>query len=84
MSREQSRWSLGCRRVSAVGDLHEAGRRVTLIETGEVATNMQPDDSDQSSMLDPSDIAAAIPFAVTRPEHGCIKDGQLTPRGKGN
>ena len=42
----------------------------TLVETGEVATEMQtPDDIASTKMLDAIDVADAIVYALTRPDH---------------
>jgi NADP-dependent 3-hydroxy acid dehydrogenase YdfG len=63
---------------SVQADLHRQGIKVTLIETGEVATEMQSDDDIASmSMLQAEDVADAILFALTRPAHVCISDVQL-------
>ena len=63
---------------SARRDLRRHGIRVTLIEPGEVATPIQPqEDLDNTQMLDPEDVADAIVYAVTRPAHVCINDIQI-------
>lgn len=65
---------------SAFRDLRADGIRVTLVEPGEVATPMQPAEALESKrMLDPEDVADAIVYAVSRPEHVCINDIQITP-----
>lgn len=63
---------------SARRDLRRHGIRVTLIEPGEVATPIQPEeDLENIPMLDPEDVADAIVYAVTRPAHVCINDIQI-------
>ena len=63
---------------SVLVDLNRQGIKVTLVETGEVATEMQtPEDIASMKMLDASDVADAITYALTRPDHVCIKDIQL-------
>ena len=63
---------------SARRDLRRHGIRVTLIEPGEVATPIQPEeDLARMKMLNPEDVADAILYAVTRPPHVCISDIQL-------
>lgn len=69
---------------SALRDLRDDGIRVTLIEPGEVATPMQPEEEIESTpMLDPVDVADAILYAVSRPDHVCINDVQIIPSGRG-
>jgi NADP-dependent 3-hydroxy acid dehydrogenase YdfG len=54
------------------------GIKVTLIETGEVATEMQSDEDIASSiMLEADDVADAILYALTRPTRVCINDIQM-------
>lgn len=61
-------------------DLRQHCIRVTLIEPGEVDTPMQPDEDRESMrMLDPEDVADAIVYAVSRPEHVCVCALQLVP-----
>ena len=56
-------------------DLAQHGVRVTLVEPGEVATPMQPEeDLATKQMLTPEDVADAIVYAVTRPAHVCVND----------
>ncbi len=63
---------------SVLVDLNRQGIKVTLLETGEVATEMQSDQDIASiNMLDADDVADAIMYAVTRPAHVCIKDIQM-------
>ena len=59
-------------------DLNRQGIKTTLVETGEVATEMQtPDDIASMKMLDATDVADAIVYALTRPDHVCVNDIQL-------
>jgi NADP-dependent 3-hydroxy acid dehydrogenase YdfG len=63
---------------SVQADLRGNGIKVTLVETGEVATEMQTDDDIASiPMLLADDVADAILFALTRPGHVCIADIQM-------
>jgi NADP-dependent 3-hydroxy acid dehydrogenase YdfG len=63
---------------SVLVDLNRQGVKVTLVETGEVATEMQSDQDIASiNMLDAADVADAIMYAVTRPAHVCINDIQM-------
>ena len=63
---------------SVLEDLNRQEIEVTLLETGEVATEMQSDQDIASiNMLDADDVADAIVYAVTRPAHVCIKDIQM-------
>lgn len=63
---------------SVQADLRGQGIKVTLIETGEVATEMQSDaDIASMAMLFADDVADAIVFALTRPSHVCIADIQM-------
>jgi NADP-dependent 3-hydroxy acid dehydrogenase YdfG len=67
---------------SVLADLNRQGIKVTLIETGEVATEMQSDEDIAAiKMLQPEDVADAIVYALTRPTHVCINDIQMfTPK----
>lgn len=63
---------------SILYDLRENGIRVTLIEPGAVDAPMQSDaDRESGRFLNPEDVADAIIYAVSRPEHVCISDIQL-------
>jgi NADP-dependent 3-hydroxy acid dehydrogenase YdfG len=67
---------------SVQADLRGNGIKVTLIETGEVATEMQTDaDIASLPMLLADDVAEAIVFALTRPAHVCIADVQMFVSG---
>lgn len=56
------------------------GVRRTVVEPGEVDTPMQPDeDRAKMRMLDPSNVADAVLYAVTRPAHVCVRDVQIVP-----
>lgn len=70
---------------SVQADLRGNGIKVTLVETGEVATEMQSDaDIASMPMLAADDVADAIVYAVTRPSHVCIADIQMfAPRPEG-
>lgn len=62
--------------------LRQGRIQVTLIEPGEVDTPMQPDEDRESMhMLDPEDVADAIVYAVSRPEHVCVWGIQLLSTG---
>ena len=51
---------------------------MTLIEPGAVSTPMQSDEDLKSGrFLSPEDVADAIIYAVSRPQHVCISDIQL-------
>lgn len=63
---------------SVLADLNRQELKVTLIETGEVATEMQSEQDIASiNMLDARDVADAIVYAVTRPTHVCIQNVQM-------
>lgn len=56
------------------------GIRVTVVEPGAVNTDMQPDEmKEMLRMLDPEDIAAAIVYAVSQPEHVSVSNIQIRP-----
>lgn len=68
---------------SARRDLREAGIRVTHVLPGEVETPAQPDEDVASmQMLDPEDVADAIVYAVSRPDHVCVNDLMIAPSGR--
>lgn len=68
---------------SALRDLREDGIRVTHILPGEVETPAQPEEDIESmQMLDPEDVAQAIRFAVSRPDHVCVNDLMIIPSGR--
>jgi len=63
---------------SVLVDLNRQGIKVTLLETGEVATEMQSEQDIASiNMLAADDVADAIMFVLTRPSHVCITDIQM-------
>lgn len=63
---------------STLSALNRRGVKVTLIETGEAATEMQTDDDIASMrMLEADDVAEAIVFALTRPSRVCINTIQM-------
>ena len=68
---------------SAWRDLVPKGIRVTLIEPGEVDTEMQytASDSERVQMLRPDDVAEIIVYAVSRPRHVGIADVLVAPVG---
>lgn len=67
---------------SVLADLAESGVRVTLIETAEVATEMQSDEEIAAMrMLRAEDVAGAIIFALTRPPGVCVNNIQMVPSG---
>lgn len=69
---------------SALRDLREDGIRVTHIVPGEVATPIQPEeDLESGQMLEPEDVADAIVYAVSRPDHVCVNDLMIIPSGRG-
>lgn len=64
-------------------DLRAAGIRVTHIVPGAVETPIQPEaDIESTSMLDPEDVAEAILFALSRPDHVCVNDLMIVPSGR--
>lgn len=68
---------------SALRDLRDDGIRVTHILPGEVETPMQPEeDIEAMQMLNPKDVADAIVYAVSRPDHVCINDLMIAPSGR--
>lgn len=68
---------------SAFRDLRDEGIRVTHILPGEVETPMQPEEDIQSmQMLEPEDVAEAILFAVSRPDHVCVNELMIVPSGR--
>lgn len=67
---------------SVLADLAESGLRVTVIETAEVATEMQSDEEIAAmSMLRAEDVAGAIIFALTRPDGVCVNNIQMISSG---
>ena len=63
---------------SVLLDVNRQGIKVTLVETGEVATEMQSaEDIASMKMLDAEDVADAIAYALTRPTHVCVNDIQM-------
>lgn len=61
-------------------DVRTDGIRVTVIEPGDVDTAMQTEETRAARrMLDPEDVADAVVFAVSRPDHVCVNDIQLLP-----
>jgi NADP-dependent 3-hydroxy acid dehydrogenase YdfG len=75
-----SKWGVTGFTQGARIELRKHGIRVTLIEPGEVATPMQPeDDLATKRMLSAEDVADAIVYAVTRPEHVLVNDIQIVP-----
>lgn len=68
---------------SAFRDLRADGIRVTEISPGVVATPIQPEeDLESKPMLEPEDVADAILYAVSRPEHVCVNDLTITRSGR--
>lgn len=68
---------------SALRDLREDGIRVTHIVPGEVATPIQPEEDVESmQMLEPEDVADAIVYAVSRPDHVLVNDLMIVPSGR--
>lgn len=68
---------------SARRDLRKDGIRVTHILPGEVETPAQPDEDVESmQMLDPEDVANAIVYAVSQPDHVHINDIMIAPSGR--
>ena len=75
-----TKWGLTGFTESIRRDLWKKRIRVTLIEPGEVATEMQSkEDIASMRMLEAGDVADAIVYAVTRPPHVCIGDVQIYP-----
>lgn len=56
------------------------GVRVTVVEPGLVDTAMQSDETREAmDLLDPADVADAILYAVSRPEHVSVNDILIRP-----
>lgn len=67
---------------SIMFDLKQQGIKVTLIEPGSVDTPMQDEDTrGKDRFLYPSDIADAVIYALTRPEHVLISNMALLRSG---
>lgn len=57
---------------------------MTHLIPGAVETPIQPDEDVESmQMLEPEDVADAILYAVSRPDHVCINDLMIIPSGRG-
>ena len=75
-----TKWGLTGFTESIRRDLRKKRIRVTLIEPGAVATEMQSEEDIESMrMLEAQDVADTIVYAVTRPPHVCIGDIQIYP-----
>lgn len=69
---------------SALRDLRDDGIRVTQISPGAVATPIQPEeDLESMQRLEPGNVADAIRYAVSRPDHVCVNDLMLITSGRG-
>lgn len=65
---------------SIMEDVKADGIRVTLVAPGETDTPMQTGDYDVR-ILDAEDVADAIWYAVTRPEHVLVNEIEIRPTG---
>lgn len=75
-----SKWGVRGFTESSLRDLRDAGIRVTHLIPGAVETPIQPDEDIESmQMLDPEDVADAILYAVSRPEHVCVNELMIIP-----
>ena len=78
-----SKWGVRGFTESSMRDLREEGIRVTHVIPGEVATAAQPEEDIQSmQMLKPADVADAILYAVSRPDHVCVNELMIIPSGR--
>lgn len=69
---------------SALRDLRDDEIRVTQISPGAVATPIQPEeDLESMQRLEPGNVADAIRYAVSRPDHVCVNDLMLITSGRG-
>lgn len=79
-----SKWGVRGFTESSRRDLREAGIRVTHLVPGAVKTPIQPAESIESMHgLEPADVADAILYAVSRPEHVCVNELMIVPSGRG-
>lgn len=79
-----SKWGVRGFTESSMSDLREEGIRVTHLIPGAVETPIQAEEEIESTqMLDPEDVADAILYAVSRPDHVCINDLMIIPSGRG-
>lgn len=77
-----SKWGVRGFTGSASLALRKNGIRVTLLSPGEVATPMQPEEHIAAMrMLDAEDVAQAVIFAVTRPQHVLVSEIRINPSG---
>lgn len=60
-------------------EVAEDGVRVTIVMPGTVDTEVLDAELPKSQALDPADVAEAIVFAVSRPNHVSISDLTITP-----
>lgn len=75
-----SKWAVRGFTQSLVPALREHGIRVTIVEPGEVHTPMQPDpDGYGFRILDPEDVADAVRYAITRPDHVTVSEVEVRP-----
>ena len=78
-----SKWGVRGFTESSMRDLREEGIRVTHLIPGAVETPLQPEEDIESmQMLEPEDVADAILYAVSRPDHVCINDLMIIPSGR--
>lgn len=78
-----SKWGVRGFTESSIRDLREEGIRVTHLIPGAVETPIQPEEVIESTqMLEPEDVADAILYAVSRPDHVCINDLMIIPSGR--
>lgn len=78
-----SKWGVRGFTESSMRDLREAGIRVTHLIPGAVETPAQPEEDIESMpMLEPKDVADAILYTVSRPDHVCVNELMIIPSGR--
>ena len=78
-----SKWGVRGFTEVAMRDLRKRGIRVTHVVPGAVQTPIHPEeDRNTIQMLEPSDIAESILYAVTRPDHVCLNELKIVPSGR--
>ena len=60
-------------------EVRDAGVGVSVITPGSVATELFPEGTNTSWMLDPSNVADAVAFAVTTPQHMLVHRLEVRP-----
>ncbi len=78
-----SKWGVRGFTEASLRDLRDDGIRVTHLIPGAVETPLQPEeDIESTQMLNPEDVADAILYAVSRPDHISINELMLIPSGR--